>query len=158
MGHPAGSCGLSLEAPGQRGRGAFRASSPEMTWSRPSLPPGPGGGRRVAGLLEETGIWRLQKPDWGTSCVLGVWSGVSRVSALFSLVTGYSLTPCFPVMGGRGAGRERSIIPAPAHCLGDRGPEGAGCQPSIPVSGLWVSLSLPVSVQSLLCTIGLFTQ
>lgn len=32
---------------------------------------GPGGGRHVAGLLEE------EAGGWGTPCILGVWSGVS---------------------------------------------------------------------------------
>ena len=93
-GCPGGSSGLSHDAPGQ-GEGS---SSKSPNWKLP----GPGPACRWG--LGEEGMWpgclrrrlgtgRLQKPDWGAPCILGVWSRCGRCPAMFSQVSGYSLAP-----------------------------------------------------------------
>lgn len=81
---------------------------------------------------------------------------------MFSQVSGYSLASCYPVIGAKGTRRGQLCSPLCPHPLPGRlvvGGQDATLPPSpCPGSGLGLSLIPPVSVQSLLCTIGLFTQ
>lgn len=112
------------------------------------------------GSLRRLGAGWLQKPGWGTPCTLGVCRGRLRVSCYILPAQRIQPGPILhPVMGAKGTRRGHcSVLPTPTHCREDLW--GAGHHPSVLPSILraLASLTRPVSVQSLLCTIGHFTQ